>query len=128
MNTKTIYLTEQDYMALRHLLGAADRKNPSLNKFREELGQAKVLNESEFPKDVVALNTRVELVDLDDNQKEEYVIVMPMKADPDRQRISVLAPVGIALLGYRVGESVEWPTPGGVRNLKVLSVTHEDVL
>lgn len=123
-NTKIIHITEQDSMALRHLLSAANRKNPSLNKLREELQHAKIVSESQLPQDVVALDSRVQLEDLDDNTREEYSIVMPAQADPDHQRLSVLAPVATALLGYRVGDTVEWPMPGGTRRLKVLAVTH----
>ena len=127
MTTKTICLTESDNMALRHLLGSVDRNNPSFKKLREELEQAKVFADADLPADVVALNSRVTVLDMDDESQDEYVLVLPNNADPDRQRLSVLAPVATALLGYRVGEIVEWPMPGGIRRLKVLSVQREAI-
>lgn len=127
MTTKTICLTESDNMALRHLLGAVDRNNPSFKKLREELGQAKIFADADLPADVVALNCRVSVQDMDDESEDEYVLVLPNNADADRQRLSVLAPVATALLGYRVGDVVEWPMPGGVRKLKVLTVQREAI-
>ncbi|HQY06476.1 MAG TPA: GreA/GreB family elongation factor, partial [Lacunisphaera sp.] len=92
---------------------------------RGELARAIVLDATAVPATAVGLNSRVELEDLDSGERESYVLTLPSAADPDQARISVLAPVGTALLGYRVGDEIAWPTPGGIRRLKLLQVTRE---
>ena len=77
------------------------------------------------PLTAVGLNSRVEFTDLDTGERESHVLTLPAAADPDHARLSVLAPVGTALLGYREGDEIEWPTPGGIRRLKLLRVTRE---
>jgi regulator of nucleoside diphosphate kinase len=74
---------------------------------------------------VVGLNSRVRFEDLGDRTIEEYVITLPTAADADRRRISVLSPIGAALLGYAEGAEIEWPTPGGMRRLRILAVMRD---
>jgi regulator of nucleoside diphosphate kinase len=75
-----------------------------------------------LPSDVIAMNSVVRLRDLDTNETETYTIVFPQDADVSRQRISIFAPVGTALLGYREGDVIEWTVPAGSRRLKVEEV------
>lgn len=101
----------------------SSKKNiPNILKLREELDRAVVLNPEALPDQVVSLNSKVSLRDLKTNQIENWVLTMPEHADPDQQRISVLAPIGTAVLGYSEGHDIEWETPGGVRVLNIESV------
>ena len=63
------------------------------------------------------------MIDLEDNSEETYRLVLPDQADVSRLRISVLAPIGAALLGYREGDQIEWPVPDGIRRLRIKRVT-----
>jgi regulator of nucleoside diphosphate kinase len=72
------------------------------------------------------MNSRVQFEDLDTGERLEMTVVYPGSADVERGRISVLAPVGSALLGLAVGESIRWPLPGGKsRHLRVVGVTYQ---
>jgi regulator of nucleoside diphosphate kinase len=87
-----------------------------------ELRRAKVVARSHMPPDVVTMNSTVRLSDLETGEAETYTLVYPEEADIEANRISVLAPVGTALLGYRAGDVVEWPVPAGVRRFRVEEV------
>ena len=119
----TIRLTLADYQYISRLLAGIPVKTESLQRLRRELARAVVLEPALIPPTVVGLNSRVRLQDLDTREIEEYTLVPPDKADADQGRISLLAPIGAALLGYREGEEIEWPTPGGVRRLQLLHVS-----
>lgn len=125
MKNPDIYLSAQDHRLLSQLLVGPAGKSATIDRLRGELSRAIILEPSAVPAKAVGLNSRVEYVDLDTNEREEYVLTLPSSADPDRQRISILAPVGTALLGYSEGNEVEWPTPGGIRRLKLLKVTRD---
>lgn len=126
MNTENpIYVSTQDHEVLQLLLKSLERERAACDRLRVELLRATKCDAAALPPGTVQLNSRVRLLDLDRDEVEEYVLTMPAAADPEQQRISVLAPVGTALLGYRVDDEIEWPTPGGTRRLKILAVTPE---
>lgn len=125
MNHTPIYISRGDYTKLRLLLATALHSNASaaLQKLREELDRAAVIDPAAFPTDVVTLESTVEFEDLATSEVEEYAITFPERADVERKRISILAPIGTALIGCRAGDIVKWSTPGGIRQLKVRRVT-----
>jgi regulator of nucleoside diphosphate kinase len=125
MNHSNIYLSASDHRLLSQLLAAAGSKLGNVDRLRMELTRAIVLDPSAVPANAVGLNSCVDVTDLDTGERESYVLTLPGAADPGLQRISVLAPVGTALLGYREGDEVEWPTPGGLRRLKLLRVVRD---
>jgi len=98
----------------------ADRHN--LVRLGEELDRATIVEPAELPPDVVRMHSRVQLLDLDSGATLEYVLVFPHQAGSFPGAISVVAPVGTALLGYRAGSVIQWPVPKGVRRLRILSV------
>jgi regulator of nucleoside diphosphate kinase len=118
-----IVVTEIDARRLRGLLGARSgtsfRDQEHLRELRSELERALVLEATDVPADVVTMHTRVRVLDLSNGERSEYLLVYPVDADVSTHRISVLAPLGIALLGYRVGDEVEWEMPGGMRRLQI---------
>ena len=75
-----------------------------------------------MPADVVTLNSTVRVIDLESSEATDYTIVMPGEANYEAGRISVLAPLGTALLGYRVGDEIEWDVPRGIRRLRIDAV------
>ena len=125
MNHTPIYISHDDYAKLRLLLTTALYSNAStaLQKLREELDRAAVIDPAAFPASVVTMGSTVEFEDLGTNEIEEYTITFPDRADVTRKRMSILAPIGTALIGCRVGDVVNWSTPGGIRQLKVRRVT-----
>jgi regulator of nucleoside diphosphate kinase len=87
-----------------------------------ELRRARVVPRAKVPRDVVTMNATVRLRDLEAGEDETYTLVYPHEADIEANRLSVLAPVGTALLGYRVGDVVEWPVPAGVVRFRIEEV------
>lgn len=130
MNHTPIYISRGDYSKLRLLIATALHSNASaaLAKLRDELDRAAIIDPTAFPADVVTMNSTVEFEDLGTSEIEEYTITFPESADIDHGRISILAPIGTALIGRRVGDIVKWSTPGGIRQLKVRRVTAPELI
>lgn len=126
MNTNAIatpsmlHLSREDFRRLRAL--AAGLPENVASALRAEFERANVLERELLPPGVVTVNSRVRFKDAVSGEVEEYTITWPERADGGVQRISVLAPIGSALLGYREGDEVSWETPGGTRRLQVLEV------
>lgn len=122
--TLPIYITEGDARRLQPLVQSASlQKGPdaeNLKRLEAELERAHVVPEHELPADVITMNSTVELEDLEDGERLTYTLVFPEQADVDHGRISILAPLGSAMLGYRVGDEFEWPVPGGKIRVRVL--------
>lgn len=125
MNHTPIYITRDDYSKLRLLVTTALHSNASaaLKRLGEELDRAAVIDPTAIPAGVVAMESRVEFEDLGTSEVEEYTITFPDRANVEEKRLSILAPIGTALIGCREGDIVNWNTPGGVRQLKIRRVT-----
>jgi regulator of nucleoside diphosphate kinase len=125
----TIYITTNDMNRLKKFIGDAIEKNPAaredLQHLEDELNQAEICEQQDIPKDVITMNSKVHLRDLTSNEDLIYTLVYPAHANVELGRISVLAPIGTAMIGYRVGDVIEWPVPGGVRRLEVKDVLYQ---
>ena len=121
-------LTKEDHKILSRLI--ADPAYRSQNRaevrsLEEELQRAEVVSAADIPQDVVTMNSRAEVQDLDSNERMEFTIVLPEEARIEEGKISILAPIGAGMLGYRAGETFEWPAPRGTLRLKVVAVTYQ---
>jgi regulator of nucleoside diphosphate kinase len=125
MNTQII-ITEDDHAKLMRLIhlgdGLTSRDLADVRALADELALARIVAPEDVPSDVITLNSRAELLDLDTNERMEFTIVLPYEADLLEEKISVLAPLGRGMLGYRVGDVFEQATPHGARRLQVLQV------
>jgi regulator of nucleoside diphosphate kinase len=122
MRDRPIFVTRLDAAKLRGLLAAfatARRDQDHLDELASELERAFVVEPNELPHDVVTMHARVRVSDAMTGERRELVLVFPGQADVAAHRVSVLAPIGTALLGYRAGDEVEWLTPGGLRRLRI---------
>ena len=122
MTREQILITREDKKRLLRALPClgteyADREDLVL--LGEELERAVEVEPDAVPADVVTLNSSVRVTDLENGAAMDYTIVMPGEANYEAGRISVLAPLGTALLGYRQGDEVEWEMPGGIRRLRI---------
>ena len=125
MRDQPIVISEPDARVLRGLLTArADKAHDQehLEELSEELERAQVLQPEQVAADVVTMHKALRILDLGNGTRQELTLVGPAEANVSARRISVLAPLGTALLGYREGDEVEWVMPGGVRRLKIESV------
>ncbi len=126
MKKRTIYITEADMQRLRELLeavaGTLKRDAENLTRLEEELDRAKIVRPEDLPADAVSMNSRVVVEDINCATRSVYELVYPRNADISKGKISILAPIGTALLGYREGDVIEWEVPGGRKRLKVVRV------
>jgi regulator of nucleoside diphosphate kinase len=121
-----IIVTAPDHAELSSVITVtgkvSERAKWELRLLENELKRAQIVPPEEIPPDVITMNTRAELLDLDSGEEMEFTLVLPADADINDGKISVLAPLGTAMLGYRIGDTFEWPVPYGVRRLKVIKV------
>ncbi len=101
------------------------RDNKHLEELSKELLRAEVVDSENIPADVITMNSRVRLVDLDSKEERIYTLVFPSEANIDENKISILAPIGTAMLGYRVGDTIKWQVPAGTRRLKVKAILYQ---
>ena len=127
--TTTIYITEPDYHRLSALIEKTRETNGTdreyLNKLETELDRAEIVEPKRVPADVITMRTKVRLKDLVSGETNTYSLVFPTEADFTEGKISVLAPIGTAILGYRSGDTIEWPVPSGLRKLKVEEILYQ---
>jgi regulator of nucleoside diphosphate kinase len=129
MEKRTIYITEADMERLKERLLESEtisgRDKEYLAELEQELLRAEIVSAQEIPGDVITMNSSVLLKDLDTNKEFTYTLVFPVDADIGQNKISVLAPIGTALIGYRVGDIITWEVPAGQRRLKVEKVIYQ---
>jgi regulator of nucleoside diphosphate kinase len=123
-----IVLTATDERRLTRLLDAkASELDPkTLELLEDEIHRATIVEPSQVPADVVTMNSLVSFEDLDTGQRSEVTLVYPSAASGTGGKVSILAPIGSALLGLSVGDAIDWPVPGGCsRRLRVIAVHYQ---
>lgn len=91
-----------------------------------ELARAEVVEPAALPKDVISMNSTARFRDESDGSERELTLVYPANADSEKGLVSVLAPIGSALLGLRVGQTIDWPLPDKrTLTLRVLSIAYQ---
>lgn len=128
MHPSPIYVTRSDAELLQGLLREAElsggyRGSKYLRDLRQELERAEIIPDQEAPADLITLNATARLLNLDTGETMELTLVSPGQADPFEEKVSVLAPIGAAMLGYRTGSTFEWDTPRGRCSLRVEQVS-----
>lgn len=128
MTKRPLIISTSDLTQIQAAVNSArqDSRVPTslLDSLENELARAQIVSPWELPGDVVALNSTVWFRDESTGEEECYTLVLPRYADVSRNRISVMAPIGTALIGYRVGDIVEWAVPAGISRLRITEVQH----
>lgn len=126
MKNQNIIITVADKEELECILNVAgkisERAQCELQGLKSEMERAQVIPSDRIAPDVITLNSTAELLDLETGEIMNFTLVLPRDAQIDDGKISVLAPLGTAMLGYRVGDEFEWPIPYGLRRLKITQV------
>ena len=126
MKGHEIFVTAQDAEKLQELIRNARRgeyrQSTYLEMLSGELARAIIIDAGALPPDVIIMNSQAVLTEVDTGEEMVLTLVFPEDADPIEGKISVLAPIGTAMLGYRVGDEFEWETPGGMRKIRVEKV------
>ncbi len=129
MSKKLIYITNYDMKRLRELIMVArefgNGGKKYLSDLENELDNGVVVDSREVPQDVITMNSKVLLRDINTQKEIIYWLVFPDDANADQGKISILAPIGTALLGYKVGDIIEWRVPAGLTKLKVEEILYQ---
>ena len=128
LRSTPIYITDRDRNRLLKLIEANERskgRRDDLRSLVSELERATIVDSQRIPRNVVTMNSLVSVVDLETSERMKITLVYPEDADASANRISVLAPIGSALLGFSVGDEIEWEVPAGTRRFLVAKVDYQ---
>jgi regulator of nucleoside diphosphate kinase len=129
MSVRTIYITDFDMKRLRQLVQGtkawSEKDREYMEDLEEELERAVVVPSKDVPPDVITMNSELQVKDVDTGNKLIFRLVFPRDADFERGKVSILAPIGMALIGYRTGDTVNWKVPSGIRRLKIEEVLYQ---
>ena len=126
---RDIYITDFDVKRLTQLLQGGlsftSKDTQHLESLQKELERAHIVEPQAVPRDIVTMNSRVRLKDLNSGDERIYTLVFPTEADVTQYKISILAPVGTAMLGYRVGDKIDWPVPSGMKTFRIEEILYQ---
>jgi len=126
MKNAQLVISQSDFDLLQnHLKLSSKLSDFNRKKLSEELQSAQVVKQDDLPIDIVATNSQVEIEEVTAGQRFTFRLVSPDDADMKRHRLSVLAPIGVALLGYGVGAEVQWEMPNGLKVFRIVNVTRD---
>lgn len=118
-----IIITDSDLQRLLPVLEQHD--TPASESLETELHRARVVDQRAVPADVVTMNSQVVYEDLETGVHRTVTVVFPKDADASTGKVSVLAPIGSALLGLRAGQTIEWAVPRGTKRVRVVEVRYQ---
>ncbi len=122
MKEHEIYISEKDHARIKHLLSYSEE----YEELEAELDRANIIRDDQVPKDLVTMNSQIKFLNIDDNKEMIITIVYPNDADFSKGRISVLAPLGSALIGLKIGEEIDWQFPTGKsKRLRILEILYQ---
>ena len=125
MKRRLIYITKTDMETLRALIAIYGGNGTHLDRLEEELDRARIVNANSIPSNVVTLNSEVHIRDLNSGEERTLTLVSPNKLTVAKNAVSIMAPVGAALIGQREGDEIEWIVPAGVKRYQILSVLYQ---
>jgi len=125
-----IYISEFDLKRLKELIKVAEEFGDKrvvryLEELDEELDRGESMKPQEIPHDVITMNSTFRLRNVDTDEQTVYTLVFPGEADSAKGRISILAPIGTAVLGYKLGDIIEWEVPAGRKRLKLEEILYQ---
>lgn len=128
--SREIIITAKDHDLLLKLISkerefGSDKNRESLKTLEFELKRARIVPSEKIPPDSITMNSKVLLKELDSGEETIYTLVYPNDADLIENKISVLAPIGTAMLGFRKGDIIDWEVPAGTIKLKVEDIVYQ---
>lgn len=132
MKYEEIIIEKREYELLRQIISNADHNKDktykaSIEKLTDELKSATIINNENMPIEVVRFNSIV-TVKMPFGEPKSFQIVTPDKSDISKNKLSILAPMGLALFGYAVSDEIMWQFPSGINAIKILNVEQPDAL
>ncbi len=118
-NMKSICITSTDMERLESLLDFVRPTNEidlaNLERLEEELCRANIVEPEDIPLNVVTINSKVWLREIDSDREITFILVFPLEASRSEHKISILAPIGSAVIGRQIGDIIKWKAPGGIK-------------
>ena len=129
MAKKQIYITYSDIKRLSELIKVAREFGKEdeiyLRDLEEELNRSKVVESKAIPENIITMNSKIRIRNLDTNEEMIFQLVFPDDADSSQEKISILAPIGTAVIGYKVDDIIEWKIPVGIARLKIEEILYQ---
>lgn len=116
-----VVISEDDYQRIKRLIGSGHIQGDEMS-LAHEIGRAIVVNNQAFPAHAIGVHSKVLIRDLDTDLEKSFKLVWPSGADVKKGYVSIISPMGAALLGFREGESISWKMPGGLKRFLIVSV------
>jgi regulator of nucleoside diphosphate kinase len=121
--TTNLLISKSDFDLLQLHLTRSGSNLSDFNKTRlsEELKSAKVVQDKDLPENIASLNSFVGIKNIETGQTFEFQLVLPGEANFKEHKVSVFAPIGVALLGYKIGAEIQWEMPDGLKTFEIIS-------
>lgn len=121
-----LIVEKREFATLKRLLHEAENKEDSIYtssiaKLTAELSTAETVNKTEMPPEIIRLNSIV-TISTPHSKEKSFQLVLPGKSNIAENKLSIMAPMGLALFGYAEGDKVSWEFPSGVNKIKILNV------
>lgn len=123
-----LIITARDHQRLEKLLDEAiihHYDNEELMALSEELKRAKIVESVMVPQDIVTMHSTIKVKNIETDTRQEFTLVYPGEADPDVGAISILSPIGTALFGHKIGDTIQWQVPAGLRKLLIEDILYQ---
>ena len=126
---KKVTLTKNDYTRIyKAITDAKNSKTINSNeaeKLLSELSKAEIVPSEKIDKDVVTMNSEVKLFFENTQKEQSFKIVYPQDANLKENKISIFSPIATALIGYKIGDEIEWIVPGGMNKIKIVDLIYQ---
>ena len=126
---KKVTLTKNDYTRIyKAITDAKNSKTINSNeaeKLLSELSKAEIVPSEKIDKDVVTMNSEVKLFFENTQKEQSFKIVYPQDANLKENKISIFSPIATALIGYKIGDEIEWIVPGGMTKIKIVDLIYQ---
>ncbi|SHH05775.1 GreA/GreB family elongation factor [Flavobacterium johnsoniae] len=122
--------SKTDYQFLRELIlkSKNSTNTKEANQLSQELDRAVISKESDLGNTVIRINSLVTIEDVKANKQMKIQIVLPSSADVKQSKISILAPLSVAIIGFKENDEVDWELPAGIKTLKIVAVDNSAVI
>lgn len=126
---KKVTLTKNDYTRIyKAITDAKNSKTINSNeaeKLLSELSKAEIVPSEKIDKDVVTMNSEVKLFFENTQKEQSFKIVYPQDSNLKENKISIFSPIATALIGYKIGDEIEWIVPGGMTKIKIIDLIYQ---
>jgi regulator of nucleoside diphosphate kinase len=119
-----VIIREDDYDLLKPYFTRSGMV-PDEMSLSAELGRASIVKKNKFPAHAIRINSRVQILDQETGASRDLCIVMPQDANIKENKVSIISPIGAALIGFRKGDTVQWEVPAGLKQFRITEVHNE---